>query len=130
TASNDSYDPVMSNARPMIIGPIAPASAYAVHVKPKSVENDPGPKDRERGDGVTSASPPTPKPISMAASAPAASECAHESTKVPSAAAISSAKATRPAKNRSSSHPVTMRPRRLAPPIAESAIAAPDAGTP
>src|ERR1700722_15529762 len=108
----------------MMMGPTAPAMAYAVHVKPYNVENERRPKYRESRYGVTSPSPPIPNPMSAAAPMPSGSDRAPASKNVPSAESANRQTPTRGAKNRSSSHPVSRRPDKIAPPMADTAKAA------
>src|SRR5262249_21123863 len=74
TASAVAYEPVASKARPTTIGPAAPASPHAVQLKPYNVDSDRSPNARARMYGITSSSPPDPKPMQIAAVIPAASE--------------------------------------------------------
>ena len=72
----------------------------------------------------------TPMPISAAPSDPTSSDRAPESRNTPRAEIASSQKETRGAKKRSSSHPVPIRPSRLAAPMIDTANAPPLVDTP
>src|SRR5262245_5262330 len=119
-----SYEPVASKVRPSSTGPIAPASAAMLKAIPYSVENARRPKYREIRYGVTSSSPPSPRPRNAAAVTPEMNELADASSQVPSAAIDNSPKDTRGPGNRSRHQPAVKRPIKLAAPIAEMTHAA------
>ena len=86
-----SYEPLASNARPISTDPIAAPPPIAIHATPYSVESERNPKYRDRRNGVTSSSPPMPKPIIAAATRAEVKDAALDNRKMPAAANTRSA---------------------------------------